>query len=439
MSKVKYWRWWLSAIGPVIGLTVMLFFACRARPEGKPLGATYAELGKAEVWKVPSRCEAQVVGLKSGDVIIAYNEEPVASITEFYQLEKAVTAAGGGNKVKLNVLRDDQELSFEVRPVELGFVPWAKRYSASMAKALDDILQHNGQPGIYDWLAALTGESFALMLDEDNCYSWGTDGLADMYLTTVAKFTGLVCKVRYNRNDQTVETAVDDDSSRAGEPDPGVIAVWEGLAHNQDLLVLGRWGEQPFLQWGVVSRIEPKDSTVYGWAIDYGTEQALSGRIVSVYDVEFRNPVKLDPAVLVSAVLEQALELGLRSSDQGWHSGLEAYDILLKKLEQFPVCPPGVEAGDDCFYRLVWRLIAKKESANRFFAEMKEALPEQADLFDEVIGRNRAIIGKLEGVVAAGLSLNSLENQQKAARVLAEIQEIENELLGIYEEIIGEL
>jgi len=142
---------------------------------------------------------------------------------------------------------------------------------------------------------------------------------------------------------------------------------------------------------------------------------------------------------MLASVLEQALELGLRSSDRGWHSGLEAYDIVLKQLEQFPVVPEGIDAGNECFYRLVWRLMAKKESANRFLNEMKQVLPEQADLIEEVLGRNRAIIGKLEGVMAANLRLDSPANQQKAARVIAEIQEIENDLLGLYEELIGDL
>ncbi len=41
--------------------------------------------------------------------------------------------------------------------------------------------------------------------------------------------------------------------------------------------------------------------------------------------------------------------------------------------------------------------------------------------------------------MAANIRLDSPANQQKAARVIAEIQEIENDLLGLYEELIGEL
>jgi|GEM_PF-679513 len=437
MKRIRFSGVIINALGPALGLMILLFFACRSKPAGRPLGSTYAELSKPEIWKIPGRSAAQLAGLKSGDVIISYNEEPVASITEFYQLENEVVGAGGRDSVKLTVLRDEQELSLQVPPVRLGFIPKSGMYASSLAKALDDIIQHYGQPGIYDWLAALSGGSFSLMLDEDNCYSWGTDGLTEDYLTTVGKFTGLSFRLRYHQADSVAPVQPGADSVKGA--DPGLLSIREGLAHNQNLLVYGRWGNQPFYLWGVVSRIDADDSTIYGYTLDYGQEQALHTGVVRVYEVDFRGAVKPDPVQMTSTILEQALELGLRSSDTGWHSGLEAYDILQKKFEQFPVCLQGIDVSNDCFYRLVWRLVASKESANRFFAEMKEALPEQADLFDEVMGRNRAIIGKLEGIAAAGLRLDSPANQQKAARVLAEIQEIENDLLGFYEEIIGEL
>ena len=70
---------------------------------------------------------------------------------------------------------------------------------------------------------------------------------------------------------------------------------------------------------------------------------------------------------------------------------------------------------------------------------MKDALPEQAELFDEVMGRNRAIIARLKGIASRILDLNSRTNREKVARVLIFIAETENELLGIYEDIIAEL
>lgn len=412
-----------------LGLICLAFSACKTAPPGKPLGATYAELGKVEIWKIPARSEAQTVGLKVGDVIIGYNDEPVQNVNEYFNLEKEAVTAGSGEKVRLTVLRDDQELSFEARRVPLGFLPKSRMYSASLAKALDDVIQYYGQPGMYDWLAALTGESFAMMLEGNNPYSWGTDGLGENYINTVEQFTGLSLRLRYSREGEGDSAA----------PDQGLQVIRKLLAQNRHLVVLGKWGGQPALLWGIPGRINPADSTVLGWTLDYGTEQVLTGEIISVYEAGFRGPVTPEPADMLSSVLEQALELGLRSSDRGWHSGLEAYDIVLKQLEQFPVVPEGIDASNDCFYRLVWRLIAKKESANRFLNEMKQVLPEQADLIEEVLGRNRAIIGRLEGVMAANLRLDSPANQQKAARVIAEIQEIENDLLGLYEELIGEL
>lgn len=442
MSRVNYQPRLRYLIGAEIGATVLFLLACGPKPQGKPLGGSYAELSKTEVWKVPGRSEAQLAELKPGDVLITYNEEPVAHLADFYRLEEELIKAGAGGKVKLTVLRDGKELNFEVRRVRLGFVPKSKMYAASLAKALDDLHQHYGSPGIYDWLAAMTGEALALQLEENNCYSWGAYGITEDYLPTVAKFTGLSFKVRYNR--QEMETTAimaknSEDTTGTGRSDPGLAAIRDGFAHGRDMLVLGRWGDQPLDLWGIVSQVDPKDSTVFGYTLNYGEEQILRDRVLRVYDVNFRNRVKPEPTEMLTRVLEQALELGLQSTSTSWHSGLEAYDVLLKKLEQFPLCSQGIETSNDCFYLLGWRLLAHKESANRFFADMKEALPEVADLLEEVIGRNRAIVGKLEGLVALGLTLDSPANQQKAARVIAEIQEIENDILGIYEEIIGEL
>lgn len=413
----------------VSALAGLALLSCRQAPAGKPLGATYAELGKAEVWKVPARSEAQVAGLMVGDVIISYNDEPVRDINEYFQLEQEAMAAGSAGKVRLTVLRNEQEITLEAGRVPLGFVPKAKMYGASLAKALDDIIQHYGQPGLYDWLAALTGESFALMADDSDPGTWGTDGLAENYVATVGQFTGLSLRARYQREGDAETTAAD----------PGLQVVRKLLSQNRTLVVFGRWSGQPAPLWGIPVRINQADSAVFGWTLNYGTEQSLAGPVEAVYEVGFSGPVTPEPAAMLATVLEQALELGLRSADSGWHSGLEAYDLILKQLERFPVHPAGVEAGNDCFYRLVWRLVAKKESANRFLNEMKAALPEAADLIEEILGRNRAIIGRLEGVMAANLQLDSPANQQKAARVLAEIQEIENDLLGLYEELIGEL
>ncbi len=68
---------------------------------------------------------------------------------------------------------------------------------------------------------------------------------------------------------------------------------------------------------------------------------------------------------------------------------------------------------------------------------MREALPDQADLIDEAIAENAAIIGKLNGIIQSGVKIGTRESQQKLARVVVEIQALEIDLLGLYEEIIG--
>jgi len=137
--------------------------------------------------------------------------------------------------------------------------------------------------------------------------------------------------------------------------------------------------------------------------------------------------------------LDHALELGLAYADTGWKSGLDAYDLVLRYLDTVPFCWSHPEQSDACFRRLVWSLLASKESANRFLEEMKEALPDQAEMIEEIIGENRVIIGKLEGMAASRLQLGNLENQRKLGLTINEIQLLENELLGFYEELLGEL
>ncbi len=417
--------WWMRFARTGLFLAVTLFY-CQRPLEFRVIGSSYQDLSKAEVWKVPARSEAQVIGLRPGDVIITYNEEVVKSFGDYVAAERA--AVGTREIVKLTVLRDDQEINFETKPVPLGFIPRRKMYSASLAKALDDILQHFGQQGFYDWLAAMTGESFVLTLYDRDCRSWGGDGLADNYLTNVSKFTGLsfrsICRISAGDTQAYSQTRA---------------TLIEELKESGFALVYGEWEKMEGNGWGIVVRFDPRDSVFYGYALEDGEEQALRGVPLRAYEVKFRGKVKIDLPALITTVLEQALEMGLATSDSGWYSGLEAYDVVLKQLERFPFCPEGVEVSNQCFYNMVWRLIGNKESVNRFLNEMKEALPEEADLFEEIIGRNRAIIGRLEGVAAAGVSFSSLEDQKKAAKVIYEIQQIENDILGIYEEIIGEL
>ncbi|MGQ9707765.1 MAG: hypothetical protein ACUVUR_02680 [bacterium] len=433
--STRRFKIWLLLSVYVFATTSLVF--CRRNPPARPLGSTYLELAKPEIWKVPANSLSQIIGLKPGDLIISYNDEVVKSYQDLQEIEQRITDRS--SKIKLTVLRDEQELTLEIAPVPLGFIPKSKRYSASLAKALEDILHHFGLPGYYDWLAALTTESFGMTLRRDDCFSWGTGGKAAAYLHNLSKLTGLTLKLLWS------SAAMNGGLSGQNEPSP-ISVIKQGLEQTKKnggaaLLVYGKWNGNR-VQWGIPAQLVTNGDSlprVYGWTIEPGGEQTVCSEIFSVYQVGLIAVPISEPARLVSTVLDQALEIGLATADTGWHSGLEAYDILLKKLEQFPVCPDGPATADECFYHLLYTLISSKESANQFFEDMKMALPEQASLFDKVIEQNRAIIARLEGIDARRLSLNTLENQQKIARVLVEIEEIENDLLGIYEEIIGEL
>ena len=70
---------------------------------------------------------------------------------------------------------------------------------------------------------------------------------------------------------------------------------------------------------------------------------------------------------------------------------------------------------------------------------MREALPDQTALLDEIIAQNSAIIGKLNGIIQSGVTIGTVERQQKLARSVNEIQLAETSLLSLYEELIGEL
>ncbi|MGQ9678391.1 MAG: hypothetical protein ACUVUD_03825 [bacterium] len=403
---------------------LLLAAGCRTTPRAEPLGTTYRAMDKPEVWKVPAKTTAQFVNLKPGDIIISYDESPISDLNALREAEaRAVDKTG---TIKLVVMRDEQELILEAKPGELGFIPSAMRYTASLAKALEEIMAYFGQHGYYDWLAGLTGETFSINVLEEDCSSWGYNGKAANSLEEIENLTGLSFKPLWQA---TAETT--------GNPLP----IFKNNLNQNDalLLVWGGWSGNPYL-WGVASRFNPSDSTIYGYSLGNGNEQPLMlEKINAIYQVKCRNEVIPDPVELLTTVLDRALEEGLAASESGWHSGLEAYDIIVKKLNRFPMCAEGPEVATGHFYRLVWSLISNKESANQLLADIKVALPEKSSLIDEVMARNRSIIGKLEGIAATHLPFNSLENQQKLARVMVEIQSIENDLLGLYEEIIGEL
>lgn len=396
---------------------------CRTTPRTAPLGSTYRALDKPEVWKVPAQTIAQLANLKPGDVILSYDENPIPDLNALQEAETRARDKTG--TIKLIVMRDEQELVLEAKAGELKFIPGTMRYFASLAKALEDIMAYFGQPGYYDWLAGLTGESFSINVLDEDCSSWGYNGKAVSSFEDIENIAGIDFKPLWQSTGETTDNPL--------------MTLQDALTRGDAVLVWGGWSGNPYL-WGVASRFSPSDSTIYGYSLGSGKEQPLTlGKAQAIYEVKCRKNVIPDPARLLITVLDRALEQGLASTDSGWHSGLEAYDIIVKKLSQFPMCPEGPDVATDHFYRFVWSLISNKESANKLLADIKVALPEKASLLDEAMARNRAILGKLDGVAATRLPLNSLENQEKLARVMVEIQSIENDLLGLYEEIIGEL
>jgi hypothetical protein len=178
---------------------------------------------------------------------------------------------------------------------------------------------------------------------------------------------------------------------------------------------------------------------VYGYTLGSADEVALSGAFVEAYEVAHRSTAEPEPADMLTTVLTQALELGQAYADSGWQSGIAAYDVWIGSLDTVPFCPTCPDSGRACFDRLVWALLANKESANRFLQDMREAIPEQADIVDDIIDGNTTIIGKLDGIIQSGIQTGTLERQQKLAKVVNEIQVIEADLLGRYEDLIGEL
>ena len=70
---------------------------------------------------------------------------------------------------------------------------------------------------------------------------------------------------------------------------------------------------------------------------------------------------------------------------------------------------------------------------------MREALSDQAEPIDAISAKNEAIIAKLEGIIQSGIQVGTMERQQKLARTVNEIQLTELDLVGQYQELVGEL
>ncbi len=391
---------------------------------GKPVvhtkpGEVYKRVARPEIWQILPRTQAESVGLQSGDLVLSYNQEPVRTNDEIRRAQ--ARALGSKGRIPVVVLRGDKELEFSVEPGPLGGMPVAAKYPSSLALALEDIMRHFGLFADYDWLAALSGESFTFTARADECRAWWPGGKSGEYLAQLADMTGLSIE-RLGARGQGL----------------GVDAIKQELLRGRTVLVHGGWPDHRYGFWGIATRYDMKDSLVYGYSLDSAEELGLTGLVDEAYVVAPADDYK-QPDELLARVLTQALELTQAYSDTGWKSGIQAYDLLLTSLDTVPFCPVcGTEESQACFDRLVWATIAHKQSANRFLQSMKLASPEQAGLLDETIADNQAIIGKLEGIARSSVRLGRLEDQRKLALILSKVQLIENDLIGLYEALLVE-
>ena len=404
--------------------------ACRKEETGTALGTTYAQIARPAIWRVLPRTQAESLKLEPGDVIASYSDEPVKSTEELVQLQ--FRSVGSQEKIPMTVLRGDAEVKFEATPGVLGVLPEAERYTGGLAVALKDILGYYGVTADYDWLAALTGESFAFTARREGCRGVWPNGLSGNYLEGLTKYYGLTFR--------TVFAGATDSARPAGEaPQEAMAAIRAKLGRGRPVLVYGAWPGSNGFGWGIAARYSPDDSTVYGYSLGSAGEVRLSGPIGEAYEVAHRVTAEPDPAEMLTTVLTQGLELGQAYADTGWQSGIAAYDLWIRALDTVPFCPVCPDSGRECFDRLIWTLLANKESANRFLQDMREALPDQTALIDEAIAKNESAIGKLNGIIQSGVKIGSRESQQKLARMVNEIQLLETDLLGLYEDMIGEL
>ncbi|MEO0077928.1 MAG: PDZ domain-containing protein, partial [candidate division WOR-3 bacterium] len=368
--------------------------------------------------------QAERLGFQAGDLVVSYNDVVVKSNDDLRQLIGETSASGSA--VPLVLLRGDEEVTLSVQPGELGFVPEVGRYSSSLAVALEDILNYMGATVDYDWLAALTGETFTFTARTGTCVSSWPGGMSGVYLREAATMAGLSLGRIYQR--------AGSDSGR-----DAVALIRTALSRGRIVLVQGGWPDEKADYWGVAVRYDPDDSLIYGFSLGSAEELPLTGNIIQAYEVRRVGNAEEDPENVLSEVLVRALELGQAFADTGWQSGIAAYDLLIAALDTVPFCPVCTTGSQADFDRLLWTLRANRESANRFFADMREALPELAALLDEAIADNVAIIAKLDGIIRSGVRPGSVKDQEKLAVAFQEIELIETDLLGVYEDLLAEL
>jgi len=342
-------------------------------------------------------------------------------------------AVASPDRIPMTALRGDAEMKLLTDPGVLGVLPDAERYPGGLAVALKDVLGYNAVTVDYDWLAALTGESFAFTAKPGGCPGAWPEGLAGDYIEGLTQYYGLTFRA--------VFAVTDEDSARPADEvqQHALRAIRDRLNRGRPVLVLGTWPGHNGENWGIAARYDLNDSLVYGYTLGSAGEVALTGEIDEAYEVGHRATAEPEPADMLATVLTQALEMGQAYADSGWQAGIAAYDVWIRSLDTVPFCPVCPDSGRACFDRLVWTLLANKESANRFLQDMREAIPEQADMVDDIVASNTAIIGKLNGIIQSGIKPGTMERQQKLARVVNEIQLIETDLLGLYEDLLGEL
>ncbi|MBN2538099.1 hypothetical protein JXB37_07485 [candidate division WOR-3 bacterium] len=398
-----------------------VLLGCGRQESARPPGAVYQDISHPRVWKVVPFSQAESLGLVTGDLVIAYDGKPVSTNDEIRNAQ--AMALGSREPIPVVLLRRNQEVVVGARPGPLGVMPVSARHPSSLALALQDAMTQFGMFTDYDWLAALTGESFTFTARADVCRAWWPGGKARVYLDEVARAAGL--KLERVRGTDDPAAATD--------------AIRGELLRGRVVLVEGGWPDYRRDFWGIARRFDQESGRVYGLTMDASAEQPLVGPVQGAWVVS-RAGDWVEPEKLVRQVLVQALELAQVRSGEGWLSGIEAWDQLIVSLESIPFCPVCGELGSqDCLDRLVWATVAHKESANRFLEWMRLALPDQAPVIDDLIAGNSAIIGKLEGLARSGTKLGRLADQQKIARLFGDVQLIEAEQVGRYEELIGAL
>lgn len=407
-----------------VALAIMAGVACRQGDSGAPLGSVYGRVARPVVWQVVPGGQAEKLSFQPGDLVVSYNDVVVKSNDDLWQL--ITESAPTGAAIPLVLLRGDEEITLSVQPGELGFVPEVGRHASSLAIALEDVLNYLGAAADYDWLAALTGESFTFTARAGACVSSWPGGLSGAYLRDAAKMVGLSLGLLYNRDE-------------SGLPGDAVAPIRAALGRGRIVLVQGGWPDEKADYWGVAVHYDPDDSLVYGHSLGSADELPLTGAIIQAYEVRRVGNAEEDPEEALSEALVRALELGQAFADTGWQSGIAAYDLLIDALDSVPFCPACQTGSQTDFDRLLWTLRANRESANRFLADMREALPELAALLDEAIADNTAIIAKIDGIVRSGVRPGTTSDQEKLTVVFQEIQLIETDLLAVYEDLLAEL